>query len=525
MAARFFNNAGPSEPAQHYCIDPLRRIRVDEIERLIDAHRYFVLHAPRQTGKTTCLITLMRHLNAAGKVRCAYANVEDAQAARGDYTKGIPIVAERIAAGAQWMSGDPYPQRILKSVLDETSPGSALSSLLALWSQADPRPLVLLIDEIDSLVGDTLISVLRQLRGGYPQRPGAFPQSVILCGVRDVRDYRIHSSDGEIITGGSAFNIKAESLVLGDLTEPEVRELLQQHTDETGQVWTAEAVDEIWRLTQGQPWLVNAIAYELTSRRPEGRDRSHHLDLAMVTAAREQLILRRDVHIDQLADKLKEPRVRRVVEPIIQGEVTGAGLAEDDIQYVVDLGLIRLTRGGPVIANPIYREVIPRQLTYGAQVELSALVPTLPFVSPDGSLMLVVVLAAFQQFFRENSESWVQRFEYKEAGPQLLLQAFLQRIVNGGGRVDREYGLGRMRTDLMVAWKRPAGEQRAVIEAKVVRRSREASIAEGLTQTREYMDRCGTPEGHLILFDARPAQTWEQRIFREEREGIAIWGM
>jgi hypothetical protein len=410
-------------------------------------------------------------------------------------------------------------------VLDETSPGSALSALLAQWSQADPRPLVLFIDEIDSLVGDTLISVLRQLRGGYPQRPGAFPQSVILCGVRDVRDYRIHSSDGEIITGGSAFNIKAESLVLGDLTEPEVRELLQQHTDETGQVWTAEAVDEIWRLTQGQPWLVNAIAYELTSRRPEGRDRSHHLDLAMVTAAREQLILRRDVHIDQLADKLKEPRVRRVVEPIIQGEVTGAGLAEDDIQYVVDLGLIRLTRGGPVIANPIYREVIPRQLTYGTQVELSALVPTLPFVSPDGSLMLVVVLEQFQQFFRENSESWVQRFEYKEAGPQLLLQAFLQRIVNGGGRVDREYGLGRMRTDLMVAWKRPTGEQRVVIEAKVVRRSRDASIAEGLTQTREYMDRCGTPEGHLILFDARPAQTWEQRIFREEREGITIWGM
>ena len=525
MAARFFNNAGPSEPAQHYCIDPLRRIRVDEIERLIDAHRYFVLHAPRQTGKTTCLITLMRHLNAAGKVRCAYANVEDAQAARGDYTKGIPIVAERIAAGAQWMSGDLYPQQILKSVLDETSPGSALSALLAQWSQADPRPLVLLIDEIDSLVGDTLISVLRQLRGGYTQRPAAFPQSVILCGVRDVRDYRIHSSDGEIITGGSAFNIKAESLVLGDLTEPEVRELLQQHTDETGQVWTSEAVDEIWRLTQGQPWLVNAIAYELTSRRPEGRDRSHRLDLAMVMAAREQLILRRDVHIDQLADKLKEPRVRRVVEPIIQGEVTGAGLAEDDIQYVVDLGLIRLTRGGPVIANPIYREVIPRQLTYGAQVELSALVPTLPFVSPDGSLMLVVVLEQFQQFFRENSESWVQRFEYKEAGPQLLLQAFLQRIVNGGGRVDREYGLGRMRTDLMVAWKRPTGEQRAVIEAKVVRRSREASIAEGLTQTREYMDRCGTPEGHLILFDARPAQTWEHRIFREEREGITLWGM
>jgi hypothetical protein len=313
--------------------------------------------------------------------------------------------------------------------------------------------------------------------------------------------------------------------VLGDLTEAEVRELLQQHTDETGQAWTGEAVDEIWRLTQGQPWLVNAIAYELTSRRPEGRDRSRELDLAMVTAAREQLILRRDVHIDQLADKLKEPRVRRVVEPIVRSEGTGEWASDDDVQYVIDLGLVRKGSSGPEIANPIYREVLPRFLTSVAQDYVAALVPRPPFIAEDGSLKMVELLAAFQAFFRENSESWVQRFEYKEAGPQLLLQAFLQRIVNGGGRVDREYGLGRMRTDLMVAWKRPAGEQRAVIEAKVVRRTREASIAEGLVQTRAYLDRCGAAEGHLILFEARPDQTWEQRIFREERDGITIWGM
>jgi hypothetical protein len=97
--------------------------------------------------------------------------------------------------------------------------------------------------------------------------------------------------------------------------------------------------------------------------------------------------------------------------------------------------------------------------------------------------------------------------------------------VNSGGRVDREYGLGRMRTDLMVAWKHPGGEQRAVIEAKIVRASRESVIAQGLVQTREYMDRCGTTEGHLILFDARNGTTWDDRIFRAEHGGITVWGM
>ena len=93
--------------------------------------------------------------------------------------------------------------------------------------------MVLLVDEIDSVIGDTLISVLRQLRAGYDQRPSGFPQSVVLCGVRDVRDYRIRSSaENAMVNGGSAFNVKAESLLLGDFTEAELHALLGQHTEE-----------------------------------------------------------------------------------------------------------------------------------------------------------------------------------------------------------------------------------------------------------------------------------------------------
>jgi hypothetical protein len=94
---------------------------------------------------------------------------------------------------------------------------------LTRWCAQSPLPLVLLLDEVDALVGDTLISLLRQLRAGYPQRPSQFPQTVILCGVRDLRDYRIHArSEAAVITGGSAFNIKAKSLRLGDFSKAEV---------------------------------------------------------------------------------------------------------------------------------------------------------------------------------------------------------------------------------------------------------------------------------------------------------------
>jgi hypothetical protein len=523
MSGRYFNTTGPVRAHEHYCIDPLKRIDLPEVERLIERGKYFVLHAPRQTGKTSCLLALVERLIATGLYRCAYANIENAQAARGNYENGLPLVLDQIAADAAFFGRETYPREHVREIKGGTGPGSQLSALLEGWAGADVRPLVVFLDEVDALVGDTLVSVLRQLRSGYNRRPSAYPQSVVLCGIRDVRDYRIQSDvEGAIITGGSAFNIKAASLRLGDFSEAEVRELLLQHTEETGQPWTDGALNEVWRLTQGQPWLVNALAYEATDEIPRGRDRTQTLDEDLITEARERLILRRDTHIDQLADKLREDRVRRVIEPILSGTTEARRPLEDDVLYVRDLGLIS-TDGQLEIANPIYKEVLPRMLTYNTQVMISQ--EPAWYMRGDGSLDMDKLLEAFQQFFRENSEAWMERFEYREAGPQLLLQAFLQRIVNGGGRVEREYGLGRMRTDLLIIWNTPSRVQRAVIEAKLVRGSREATIEQGLEQTRAYMDRCGTSDGHLILFDTHGGLTWDERIVREERDGITVWGM
>lgn len=125
----------------------------------------------------------------------------------------------------------------------------------------------------------------------------------------------------------------------------------------------------------------------------------------------------------------------------------------------------------------------------------------------------------FQKFFREHSEHWVGWFDYREAGPQLLLQAFLQRVVNAGGRIDREYGLGRKRTDLMVAWPHENGIQKVVIELKILYKSLDLTLAEGLPRTAAYMDRCGTDDGHLIVFDRRADRKWEEKIFRAVSPG------
>ncbi len=529
-AMRFFNTAGPIKAEMHYHIPPLARLDVNDLLMLIQQEKYFVLHAPRQTGKTSALLSLRDDLNASDEFRCAYVNVEIGQAAREDVGAAMRAILSALGRAARHTLDDLFVSQVWPSILDSAGPNDALGETLARWAESDARPLVLMIDEIDALIGDTLLSVLRQLRAGYPDRPRRFPQSVILCGVRDVRDYRIQSSaENAIIAGGSAFNIRAESLRLGDFSRDDVESLLEQHTAETGQAFAEEARAVVWELTQGQPWLVNALAYEACFKNKAGRDRSQSITADAIQDAREQLIRRRETHLDQLTDKLQEERVRRVIEPLLKGSDEAGSFADDDLQYVRDLGLVR-TDNPIAIANPIYREVIPRDLTYTTQAGFHH-DPTW-YIDANGILQVGKLLAAFQAFFREHSEHWIERFQYKEAGPQLLLQAFLQRIVNSGGRIEREYGLGRMRTDLLVVW--PVGGdssriQKVVIECKLLHRSLEQTLRDGLEQTRAYMDRCATVEGHLVLFDRTEDKSWDDKVYRrDETEGgapVTVWGI
>ncbi|OBS31910.1 hypothetical protein A9O67_11355 [Tepidimonas fonticaldi] len=531
-----FNTAGPSKADLHYVLDPLARIDLEEVLGLIDAQRYFVLHAPRQTGKTTALLALMQYLNTQGRYRCAYANIEGAQAARGNVEAGIGAACHAIARSIEDSTGERALYEWYRREGEAIEARDRLTALLRHWSQMNPtRPAVLLLDEVDALVGDTLISLLRQIRAGYAQRPGAFPQIVVLCGVRDVRDYRIHSGGGEIITGGSAFNIKAESLRLGNFSEEETRALWLQHSQATGQTFDPAIWPELWEDTRGQPWLVNALGHECTWKDKELRkNRALPVTLERYKAARERLIQSRATHLDQLTDKLREPRVHAVISRLLAGgDEAVQDLPSDDLQYVEDLGLIQRWPSAE-ISNRIYREVIPRELTFSTQYMLPQ--QQAWYVRPqDRRLDLDKLLAAFQQFFRENADAWIERFQYKEAGPQLLLQAFLQRIVNGGGRISREYGLGRRRTDLFLEWPLDEAQgflgpvQRVVLELKILHKSLQATIEEGLQQTAAYADQCGAEEAHLIVFDRRAERAGDDKTFRycalAGGRMIGVWGM
>ena len=526
----FFTTEGPIIIEDHYHIDPLHRLDWDEVQFLIKAKKYFVLHAPRQTGKTSTMRSMMTTLNDAGKYVAVYANIEAAQAARNNVADGIGGLCESIAHSA-WIH---LGTRVLIQWMEQTgrsiNPGDRLTQLLSYWCNMTDKPCVLFLDEVDALVGDTLISLLRQIRAGYAERPASFPQSIVLCGIRDIQDYRIHSG-GEIITGGSAFNIKAKSLEMGNFNQSEVQNLYQQHTDETGQKFDPGIFEPLWQDCQGQPWLVNALGHQMVWEEKANRDRSKTIDLEAYYTAREKLIYSRTTHLHQLSDKLKEPRVHSVIAPMLDGESLQQ-MKPDDVEYVVDLGLVKRARNGALtIANRIYQEVIPRELSYGSQMAIEQ--DQAWYLDTNNRVDMPKLLGAFQQFFRENSEVWLERFDYKEAGPQLLMQAFLQRIINGGGRINREYALGRKRTDLIIEW--PTSDQgfygdvqRIVIELKILRLALDTTIEKGLTQTAEYADKVGASEAHLVIFNRDLKTLWEDKIWQRKLEYqsrvIGVWG-
>ena len=501
---RFFNVAGPMDPEVHYTIPPLGRLDLARVERMVEGEEYFVLHAPRQTGKTSVLKALRDHLNERGW-RCVYESCEVATGCR-DLDAAVRGVLGAMASAAARTLGDESLREIWPPALAELGGGGAVRRSLRRWSeQSGEERLVLLLDEVDALDREVLVSLLAQLRSGYRGHPRLFPRSMVFCGLRDVRDY---SGPADI-----PFNIVAEAFRLANFSRTEVEELLGQHTEETGQRFAPEAVEEIWNATAGQPWLVNALADQTCFEDEAGRDRTREIGVEAVETARERLFRKRPSHIRHLEQRLTDPRVRRVIEPILAGRA--AFLAdEDDDSYVEDLGFVKVEE--PLeIANPIYRDAIPRILFAGSEHWMSGGAGSSR--RPDGGLEVAGLLAAFLQVFREDSEAWSENFLFREAAPHVLLQAFWQRAVKGGGRIVREYGAGRARTDLLVEWRRDnGGTQRFVVECRV-RRERddlETVIREGAAQTAAYLDRCGAEEGHLVVVDEDEGKTWDEKIFQ-----------
>ena len=502
-------------------VDPFRNM-YDDIHILIEDMQYFLIHAPRQTGKTTFLHALAHRLNKEGNYVSVVCSLESA-----GYTSISVETANEVFIQSLYLTSKIFlSPDALPPNPDGYSPGNLLlRNYLTDWCDTLNKPLILLLDEVDALYDDVLISTLRQLRDGFQTRPKHFPQSIALVGLRDIRDFRMRArADNPSIGSGSPFNIKAESFFLPAFSMEEVRGLLDQHTQDTGQVFSEEVLEKLYAYSGGQPWLTNALANEVV-RKILKNDYTLEITLDMIELAKERLIEQRQTHLDSLADKIDDPRVRPIIMSIITGDSPAFDGADDAIRYCRDLGII--STGNPIqFANPIYREIITRILTIGFSVGINQdIAQTSWYLNTGGTLDMDKLLDAFTQFYRRNAESWIDRYQYKEAGHQLMLMAFLQRVINGGGRIEREMAAGNGRTDLVVFWKTQ------VITIEIKMHHDKWSEPEGIEQLARYLDRLGQKTGYMVFLEKKSAAelSWEDRIRREvhvvDNKEIIIYAM
>jgi hypothetical protein len=495
---RHFNLAGPCRPEIHYMLDAGQRLPA--VGPLVAREAYFVIHAPRQSGKTTALHALARALNAAG-THAAVVLTAETGAAFPDIERAEPAVL------GDWrnQAAEQLPSELHPPAWPEAPVGVRINFALKAWAHACPLPLVLLIDEIDSLRDEAMLSFLRQLRSGFQSRPKGFPSTIGLVGMRDVRDYVVASGGQGRLGSASPFNVKAASITLPSFTTEDVAALYQQHTADTGQVFSEDACARAFELTQGQPWLVNAIAAEVTDRLVT--DRAQQVDAPDVDRARDVLIARQDTHIDSLAERLREPRVREVVEPLLVGDAI-PNVPADDLQFVVDLGLlVRASDGSLAVANPIYREIIARNLATSIRASIAPLTPA--WLDDRGRLVPDLLLEQFLVFWRQHAALLFASSPYAEAAPHLVLLAFLDRVANGAGRVEREYAAGSGRMDVHLEYK----GTHVAMELKVWRDKRPNPRDSGLAQLDRYLAATTLGTGWLVVFDARSGQPpLEERV-------------
>ncbi len=512
---KFFNVSGPCDKKKHYIVPILERN--DGIMDLIDMEQYFVIHSARQTGKTTFIKTLAEEINNKGDYHALYCSLESVQSSvNTEY--GISQIIGILKKTIKYSRINSKEKFGIN--LEDDTVNTLIITAITDFCIALDKPLIIFFDEVDCLENGTLISFLRQLRTGFITRSNIpFAHSIALVGMRDVRDYKSKIREGnETLGSASPFNIIAESFSLDNFTEKEIEGLYLQHTKETGQNFEKEAVKYIYKQTDGQPWLVNAIAREIIVKILKN-DNTKIITKDLVKTAINNIIIRRDTHIDSLLARLKEERVKNIIQPIIITDFAKDTIdfTSDDLKYCKDLGLITSKKGNLQIANEIYKEVIIKELSSDSQEKMNEQIDNI-WIDENNKIKMNCLLKDFQVFWRENSDIWVEKYQYKEAAPHLILQAFLQRVVNGGGEILREYSYGRRRIDLCVIY----NENKYCIELKLNYGAK--TIPDGLKQLREYMDGFGEKVGWLVVFDRESKKSWDEKLFwtEEKKDGKIV---
>ena len=468
---RYFNTFGPNIPEKHYTLP--RTGLIERGKKKVYDERYFTIWAPRQTGKSTYFRFLAIELRKEG-YKVAHVNFENF---RHQSHKDF-LIRLHSALTEQWeLSFD----------------GTSLASLFQEIEDNKTDKAVLIIDEVEGINAEYFGDFLHSIRNAYHSRTNHALKSVILVGVSNII--------GVVQDNASPFNI-SDNLNVPYFTDEETRQLLEQHEQETGQLFEEKVKTKISDITANQPGLVNAFAYRLVEENPDKSVIDYEDYLLVEDWYLTEAI---DKHVENIVNKAKKHRTF-IERLLFTDEKVRFQIHSERIKELSVNGIIRKDKEGFVCFNvPLYQKCLhaafyPDMNGEGRSIQKN--IHAEDYFDASGRLNLDKVLREYQSYaqrrgfqaFREQDEKG-NYLSIREAGLvysfETFINAFLE-LVRGKSYLEAHIGLGR--TDLLI---NVNGDEQ-VVEAKVYQNI--TQFGDGKVQLAYYVNRMGLKMGYYLVF-------------------------
>lgn len=504
-----FNTTGVCIPSKHYMVD--LSDRVAEIKKMVDAGEYFTINRARQYGKTTTLNALRNTLKeSCDVISIDFQGLGDASfRTEESFCNGLTkLILEENEYGLIEI-----PPNILDGLENFIAVGhidnklNDLLKLLRLWCKLSPKPLVLMIDEVDSATNNQVfLDFLAGLREGYINRDTkgmpAF-RSVILAGVTDVKHLKSKIREEDQHKVNSPWNIAADFDIDMSLSELGIKEMLNDYeSDHQTGMDTGAIAKQIREYTNGYPYLVSRICQLIDEKFVPARCSSlkeawteYGLDEAVRVILSEKNTL-----FDSLTGKLiNYPELKKQLRNILLKGDAYAWLPYEPAQQQLDMyGLIRNNHNTVAVSNRIF-EMLLYTLFVGESNQnedlrqLAAASKTI-FSDEEGRLDIPKIMDHFIREHNRIHEGQTEKFLEEEGRERFI--TYVAPIINGTGTYDIEpQTRDHKRMDLVIHYL----GRRYIVELKIWHGDRYNE--KGEKQIMEYLDRFNLKTGYMLSFN------------------------
>ena len=503
--SKIFNTSAVCRPEIHYMVDLSDRL--EQIKKMVDRGDYFTINRARQYGKTT----MLRALGSFLAENYVVVSLDFQMMSQSDFEKESSFseafareVLEEIA-NIEEVSVEIITR--LQRLADGKEGKGRLAELfqcLNAWCGQSKKPIVMLIDEVDSAQNNQVfLDFLAQLRGAYinrDKRP-AF-QSVILAGVYDVKNIKQRlKPDGEHRVN-SPWNIAADFLLDMNFSVKDISGMLAEYESDyqTG-MDIKEIAQFIYDYTSGYPFLVSRIC-KLMDERITGSEGYFDRKLVWtkegVLEAVKILLGEKNTLFESIAGKLADyPRLRELVYSLL---FTGRKISYNPLSPSIEIaemfGFIKNSRGDAVISNRIFETVLYNLFLSEEMLDSeeyrTALQERNQFIQ-NGHLNMKLILEKFVVHWGDLYSSADEKFIEDNARKFFLL--YLKPIINGTGNYYIEAQTrDNKRTDVIIDY----CKEQFVIEMKIWRGN--AYHERGEKQLAEYLEYYHLNKGYMLSF-------------------------